>query len=837
MAPVTTAALAAGLAWGAMTVVGAIADWQEAVPRMRAAIDAWAGGNDWSAVTITSQLGRLAAIVPLTLSMLIMALGAGTAMSAVISRRQLPLGLTLPIGFGMLSLTVASTGLTGLFHPPALMFLAATMLGLGVRTLTTCRQSLATARQSLRNEPVAVAAAVLLAGILWVFLATLPDSSDDAFIYHWAAPEQYLLQHRLVGTPWHIHWQGPLGVNILYALALPIGGVIGIKCMHLAMLVAVMISLACLAGRLGAAPWTAVVLCVLSPAMAKHAWWSMNDTGVVLFWTAAILAPLVLPIRSLPGAVTTGVLAGCLVSVKYTAVFALIGLIAWLMYRRATLRVLLLIGGAAAAASAVWFGRTWLVTGNPFFPFASRSFGGLWWGPEYERAFHGYAAGVTPVAPLRLSSVLLTCREVLASPLEFGPALAALAPLGLAVFVSRGAGLACLMTLLAFLALLAERTNRFLLPLLTISATAAALSVAALKDRWPRMFARTWPVFLCIAVLNLGCRTFVFLVPEDWCYMAGRMSGPELMAARQTSMDDLRQWCAARLPGDSRILLTGSLLRFGFRQSIVSTHVVASPAPWRWAKESRTPEELARKWRQAGITHVADNIISSRYRQQVLFQAPEWDDRSLAVYRDFALRYLVEEYRSPHMDYVHGMFYLLRVGHRPHPPSRWTPTLPWTDSLLAESNRLIWLGTDRETAVGHLRRTLEKLQDVDSVVEQVASGYRRLGDIRRSYELNRALASHGFDGESGDYDLAAQESYFGNRRAAFASLRRRAIRTPSFHHQTDALLSVLYLNWATQERAKRSSLSCELLMRSLEINPNNADARATLVSNECGGAH
>ena len=74
----------------------------------------------------------------------------------------------------------------------------------------------------------------------------------------------------------------------------------------LAIVVTVMVTLACLAGRLGAAPWTAVVLCALSPAVAEHAWWAMNDMGVVMFWSAAMVAPLVLPIKSIPGAMTTG---------------------------------------------------------------------------------------------------------------------------------------------------------------------------------------------------------------------------------------------------------------------------------------------------------------------------------------------------------------------------------------------------------------------------------------------------------------------------------------------------------------------------------------------------
>ncbi|MEK7476301.1 MAG: hypothetical protein AAB152_11810 [Candidatus Coatesbacteria bacterium] len=842
-----TAVLAAGLGWAALVLVQASAGWPEAGGAFHSLLAAWAQGPDGSWGGVLTQAARVLAAAGLVLGALAAALGTGDAASPLIGRRRLPLALSLPLGLALLSAATAGLGLAGAMTPGVLRGLALAACLNGFRAIRARGPELAAAGRSFASEPVSTAVACLLAAALWLALATLPDSHEDALVYHWAAPEAFLRAHRIHAAVQHFQWHGPLGVEMLFALGLAVAGVAGLKAVNLALLAAAVAGAGALARRLDprARGWTAVALLALAPALVRYVWMAKNDLGAVVYWTAAALSMLAGSAGSGRGAqrstrraaLLAGLFAGACAATKYTAIFPLAGLVAWFVLHRPSPRTILLAVLSAAATAAVWPARDWLVTRDPFYPLGPSSLHGLFWSPEYTDWLHRYAEQVTPVLTERPSYWLLAWRDSLADPAQFGIALAALAPLGLVAFLPGGAGLACAVALLVFLALLGERSTRFLLALAPLLAAGGELALLALRSARPRLAAAAWLVLVAAGAVHLAVGTALELPGDDWGFLAGRLHGPKFFARRYTAEEELRAWCADRCPASERILLTGSDRRFGFRQPVVSAHPVTMPLPWRWAKESWTPGELAKKWRQAGIGCIAHNLVSGRYRHEAWFPWPAWDDRALGVYRAFARRYLVEVHRTPYLDALNGLFYVLRVDRRPHPAAATVPVLPWTESLFARANQTARRSFLRDESLALTRDALARLPDVNDAMEQAATLYHQLGRLDLALALNRALARDGFNGETGWYELAVEESYAGRRAPAFAALRHRSRYAAYFSEDTDTLVAGLFLNWAeARARAGDSAGACRLLGILFRTAPGHGPATALARRLRCAGS-
>jgi hypothetical protein len=140
-----------------------------------------------------------------------------------------------------------------------------------------------------------------------------------------------------------------------------------------------------------------------------------------------------------------------------------------------------------------------------------------------------------------------------------------------------------------------------------------------------------------------------------------------------------------------------------------------------------------------------------------------------------------------------------------------------------------------EEALRLAREAVARLPDVDGAAEQGATILHRLGDYRGATVLNRAIARNGFDGESGWHELAVEESYWGNRREAFAALRHRWMLVPSFRNDTATLAAGLFVNWAGQrERAGDAAAACRLVAIALRISPGYQPALAAASRLACG---
>jgi len=413
--------------------------------------------------------------------------------------------------------------------------------------------------------------------------------------------------------------------------------------------------------------------------MANECWQAKDDL-VLLLYTALAGWCAVEAVRGrrrwwLGAAWFLGHAAG----VKFTAGFAAGGLVAAALAARARPPALAL--PLFAAGISGWLAESWLFFGNPVHPFLSGVFPDTAWNPAYARAATRAMDAISPASIRTAADWLAGGWRAWGDPLMGSPALLALAPAGL-LLLRGGAALFLRWWLLAAYALWVptDRIARYLFPLVPALAAFAGAAAAAAPAR-----ARA---VLVVAMLFALAGAGEFALPQGWRYLAGQVSREEYLAQRFTTWEDARRWLNGRTTPHDGLLLTGEDRRLWFRARVPATLFVAEPIPWRLSRDSRTPEEMRKRFRQRGLTWWLHNFVQAEFRSLSWAPGPEWDDRQLAVYAGFARRYLEPVRSPPRIDYDNGGFQVYRIARRPSPRDYPLWFLPTTEGTFHEAHRL-----------------------------------------------------------------------------------------------------------------------------------------------------
>jgi len=221
------------------------------------------------------------------------------------------------------------------------------------------------------------------AGLLWaaaflfllppLLVALAPPVAIDSLIYHLAIPKQAALAGCLVEMPWLAYSYFPLHAEMLYGLALPLGGGQLAQLLHLAAAVAATATAARMAARCfggAAAAWTALLL-ASAPLLNLIAGTAGNDWFVALFVALALEQHLRSEDEPSQRRLEA-VFLGAAVATKYTALPALVLLLLPLPRDARTWRRLLAQLALVIAVAAPWYGRNLLLRGNPVYPLLDR---------------------------------------------------------------------------------------------------------------------------------------------------------------------------------------------------------------------------------------------------------------------------------------------------------------------------------------------------------------------------------------------------------------------------------------------------------------------------------
>ncbi len=619
-----------------------------------------------------------------------------------------PLRLGLGMGFG--SLALFGAGLVGLFTPGLLYIGAGGLAAVGWRVGRRRGGEVGREGGQLTSSAAAhppltpgwvVSLAVALAAVsaaVNLLGALAPETGYDSLIQHLADPRNYLAAHKIYFNDLSFLAQHPAGIQMLYALLLPAGGDAAAKILH-----------AVFAGMISWAFWhyarsffgsrnATLLACMLylTPFTGILSARAYIDHGLTFYGAVALLAPW--------GSWLQGAFIGLAIGAKYLGGFLLIGWVTALAvtgFRPGAWRV----AGAASLVAGWWGIRNWLNTGNPVYPFGYAILGGLGWDAtsahEYggELSIYGQVKGVMEHLAIPW---LATVRDRGAlDDGSLGPLYLMLAPLLLFLIkgMRRGGEHRTLLVLTAVLWglwLASPRQVRYALQLLPPTLAVLAYGMWRAQNVWPSLWrfviaGALLPAALFVQFLISFAALYLWVNPlyvvsgliPPMSYLTRIMEPRDPKTGRSMYMDLVHRLPEV-LPANARTYMLGDAKVYYLPGRWVVNALFNPRLLARLIRQSETPDGVARRLRQRGVTHVLYNVGGS-IRIEYTHHLFHWNDREFALLELFARGWLKPKARYDSSDGEPAyLLYELAPGRYPDPPY-----LPGLDTRLAHVESLV----------------------------------------------------------------------------------------------------------------------------------------------------
>lgn len=219
--------------------------------------------------------------------------------------------------------------------------------------------------------------------------ALAPEVSPDGSGYHLGNVMRLISAHGFVWDYRSMYSCFPQGIEMLFLVAVSLGGRSSAALVHLSFFVALPLLLICYGRRFGLvrASIFAAILVFASPVYGLIASSAYNDTALVtlsfaVFYLVQVFNDINAPNTLIP----LGLLSGLCVAVKYPgAVVPVFTVTALLLSRRRLAWTPLL--GATALPILPWVLRNWIWIGNPVAPLLNRWFPSPYFSTSWEKAY------------------------------------------------------------------------------------------------------------------------------------------------------------------------------------------------------------------------------------------------------------------------------------------------------------------------------------------------------------------------------------------------------------------------------------------------------------------
>lgn len=503
-----------------------------------------------------------------------------------------------------------------------LILLGLALLGGGiVKGVVTWRGGLWGLLRPFKEGPhLALATSLVALGAL--LLALAPPTDWDGLSYHLAVPKRYLAEGRIHYIPDIHHSNFPATFEMLYLLALALGGLSAPKLLHFSAFL-LCLALAHLWGveatgdrRAGA---LAASILASAPVVVWEAGAAYIDLGLAMFETLALYSMwrawrATTRKEGSQWLALSAIFAGLAAGTKITGLLCglfLFSVAPLVLPKGRRLKGALLFGSIFLAVAAPWYLRSLIWTGNPVYPFAYEVFGGRNWdwfcARMYEESLkhYGMGRGLKALLLLPWNLTMHSDRFGDGSFLILTPGPLFLALLPWAIFRAiwgpkAGPFLRGALTYLSLRVLVwfwLSQQSRFLIPLLPLGAVAASVGVVA---SFRRGILKVAVEGLAVAVLIV--HGALFLTSSLPAIYAER----EEYLAKAVDIYPAQRWANLSLPEGAKILLIGETRGFYLDRRYM------------WGDEGhhtllrysrmRSAGELLSMLRTLGITHIMVNL-------------------------------------------------------------------------------------------------------------------------------------------------------------------------------------------------------------------------------------
>ena len=523
------------------------------------------------------------------------------------------LALAVPLGLGILALTMLSLGELGVLTTKGIKATLAVGALLGGREawrgISRLMREVSFPPPQLPDLPLLVVLTTALVGTLLTALAPVTDG--DALCYHLQVPKVFLERGAVAFEPDLHETVYPLVTEMLYAVALAFRGPVACRLVQWVLGLAFAANVTALARpSLGARAWWAGAIALLVPAVSNGMSAPLNDVALAAFGAAALVAWSRFHER--PGARAagaTGLLAGLAMGVKYPALVltALIGKAItaqpFLLDRGLSTRLKhrcykYLFAFTAFIVGGVWYLRALVHTGNPVYPFFRQVFGGSGLDvvldpikqPMVVTAWNLLTAlGPMTLQPDRFDSFSH----------QFGPVFLLFLPaLVLEKAPRRVLGIAAIGYAFLVICLTQRQSMRFVLMALGPMAVAVAWLASTWWDR------RSVPcrvlIGVLLATLGFEASLAVARVRHGLGVVLGRETAEQFLERREPTFR-VGHWVGANLPGTVRIV--GQDHR-GFYFPRPYTMELAHRRRTGLGRSGESASAVVERLRRSGFTHV-----------------------------------------------------------------------------------------------------------------------------------------------------------------------------------------------------------------------------------------
>lgn len=332
-----------------------------------------------------------------------LATGAGSALSVRLARgrwsRAEALLLGSGLGLGFLAYLAWIIGLAGALNRTVLLALGLVLTPLallGWRNLWRYPVGEAPPKAPITPRWLAVVFLMLLVSvsILPFIDCFVPPAAHewDSLSYHLAVPKAYLREGRVIELPTDHHSYFPFLTQMLFTIALAFDGFAAAKLMHWAFGVLACATTYRLARRLlpPTGAWLGALVFGVTPVVVWEAGIAYIELAQAFYVVLAFLCLAALyDDRHPASAASLGLSLGFALAVKTLSLVPATAAIVLGIVVCGSMRAALPILGLAIVVGTPFYLRTWLLTGNPVYPFAYSVFGGKNWDAERARLYAG----------------------------------------------------------------------------------------------------------------------------------------------------------------------------------------------------------------------------------------------------------------------------------------------------------------------------------------------------------------------------------------------------------------------------------------------------------------
>lgn len=318
------------------------------------------------------------------------------------------------LGLGLASLLLLTLGVLQLWKPVLLQDIAlAACMGGVVRAADLWRAE--KAFQWPRRAEWLAALLLLFLFSVTLLLACSPVTDWDGLSYHLAVPKLYLQHGGIYWIPFIHHSNFPFATEMLFAPAVASHAAPAAKVVHWVFFLLASAGAGSVAARLfgrASAIWTALAFALMPVALweAGAAYIDLSTAAYTLLSVIAFLTALDSDQQKLRWLAISALLAGMAAATKTFSLLWIALMVLWLirsLWRApGLLRAAGLFAGLAGLICIPWYVKSYILTGNPVYPFLYSVFGGKAWGAEgvemYRVTFQKFGLGHGPLDFLRL---------------------------------------------------------------------------------------------------------------------------------------------------------------------------------------------------------------------------------------------------------------------------------------------------------------------------------------------------------------------------------------------------------------------------------------------------